>query len=427
MRTLAAATVVALALIGPKAAPAAEADRSSAMARWDTNHDGVLSVAEKEAYKQEILRRVASVRAASVKKYDTNANGRLDPDEQTALRNARAKQHINSQARALSKFDANHNGKLDPEEEAQRREERESWIADKRVQALQTFDANKNGVLDPDEKAAMKLKAEQARATALDIYDKNGDGRIDPQERASVSTTQLEQEILSRKPRKLVRAATGGEVVASDGGARLLLQPDALTEDGAEVGVVGSGETRDGTRRILKTYHAHWTGPALKKPANLSISYADVASTVNPSNLVIGRWVADAWEELGGAPSKDDQRVSVDITEAGRYALMEKVSAATGPATLSDLRIGPTVGKSFAGGADIHFRLAAPGGVTVKIYDPAGRHIRSLADGRTMGQGEQVLKWDGRSKDGRGVSSGLYIIVLEGSANRISKKVMFVR
>lgn len=432
MRTLAAATVVMCALAGPRlgaAAPAnapSQVDRSSAMARYDLNHDGLLSVAEKEAYKQEILRRVASVRAASLKKYDINGNGKLDPDEQTSLREARAKQHARSEARALGKFDANGDGTLDAEEQALRREARESWIADKRAQALQTFDANKNGVLDPSEKAAMKLKAEDARAMALQAYDKNADGRVDAQERTNASQAELDQVLDSRKPHRILTAATGGEAVSSDGSARLLVPPAALTEDGASVGVVASGETRDGSRRILKVYHAHWTGPALKKPALLTVSYAGFASTVKPSNLVIGRWVADAWQEVGGAVGTEDQLVTIEVTEPGRYALMER-SLPAAAAALSNLSVGPSSGKSFAGGADIRFRLGAPGGVSVKIYDPAGRHIRSLADGRTMGDGEHVVQWDGRSKEGRGVSSGLYIIVVEGPANRLTKKMMFVR
>jgi Ca2+-binding EF-hand superfamily protein len=419
--------LVAWALVNPGAAVAAEADRSSAMARYDLNRDGVLSLAEKEAYKQEILRRMASTRAAVLKKHDLNGNGRLDPDEQAAYREARAKQRARSEARALGKFDADGNGTLDPAEQAVRQQQRETWIAGKRAQALQVFDANKNGVLDPSEKATMTQRAEEARAVAVEAYDKNADGRVDPQERANASAADLEKVIEARKPRRVLKAEIGGEAVSSDGTARLVIQPAALTVDGASVGVAASGETRDGTRRILKIYHAHWTGPALKKPATLTVSYADVASAVKPSSLVIGRWVTDAWQEVGGAVGPENQRVSVEITEQGRYALMERTSFTAAAAVLSDLRVGPSSGKSFVDGADIRFRLAAPAGVRVKIYDTAGRHIRSLADGQTMGDGEHVMQWDGRSKEGRGVSSGLYIVELEGPANRLTKKLLFVR
>lgn len=52
-------------------------------------------------------------------------------------------------------------------------------------------------------------------------------------------------------------------------------------------------------------------------------------------------------------------------------------------------------------------RLGSPGGVSVKIFDLAGRHVRSLLTRESLSEGEHVLRWDGRGSDGGSVSNGV--------------------
>jgi len=85
-------------------------------------------------------------RAQILQKFDTNSNGVIDPAERQAMQAAR-------KARVLQKFDANKNGVIDPAE-------RQQMEAARKALLLKKFDANKNGVIDPAERKAVS----QARA-----------------------------------------------------------------------------------------------------------------------------------------------------------------------------------------------------------------------------------------------------------------------
>jgi hypothetical protein len=64
--------------------------------------------------------------------------------------------------------------------------------------------------------------------------------------------------------------------------------------------------------------------------------------------------------------------------------------------------------------AVIAFRLpSARMKVRLRIFDPAGRTVRTLLGERETG-GEYSVVWDGRADDGRPLSIGIYIIHLEG-------------
>jgi hypothetical protein len=59
------------------------------------------------------------------------------------------------------------------------------------------------------------------------------------------------------------------------------------------------------------------------------------------------------------------------------------------------------------GSAIVHFGLAKPDRVEVKVYDVTGRLVRTLAD-RTFQAGPQKLTWDGTNSQGQVVSRGVY-------------------
>lgn len=67
------------------------------------------------------------------------------------------------------------------------------------------------------------------------------------------------------------------------------------------------------------------------------------------------------------------------------------------------------------GGSDsvIGWRLAAPGTISLELFDLAGRSVRllrPLAEAPTIGH----LQWDGRDDSGRSCPPGVYVVLLEG-------------
>src|SRR5205085_1445037 len=86
------------------------------------------------------------------------------------------------------------------------------------------------------------------------------------------------------------------------------------------------------------------------------------------------------------------------------------------PTLLPDGAIRVSPGFSIAtNGAPVRisFTLAREGPVRVTIHNRAGRLIRIVTSGQTLGPGTNVLTWDGRDEDRREVDSGLYLVTVE--------------
>jgi hypothetical protein len=62
----------------------------------------------------------------------------------------------------------------------------------------------------------------------------------------------------------------------------------------------------------------------------------------------------------------------------------------------------------------IKYDLAAPGEVTVMIFDMLGKPVRTLVSGRQPA-GRYAVKWDGRDSHGQHVSSGVFICQLRAA------------
>ncbi|TPW21742.1 MAG: hypothetical protein FD126_386 [Elusimicrobia bacterium] len=71
--------------------------------------------------------------------------------------------------------------------------------------------------------------------------------------------------------------------------------------------------------------------------------------------------------------------------------------------------------------AKIHYVLAAPSEVSVKIYSVFGRVIRELSFSGSAGS--NTATWDGADQDGSKVSKGLYIMVLQSGGAKATIKV----
>jgi hypothetical protein len=79
-----------------------------------------------------------------------------------------------------------------------------------------------------------------------------------------------------------------------------------------------------------------------------------------------------------------------------------------------------------AGGSTMVLALPSSERVTVRIYDPAGRLVRTLADNQ-MAAGEHRFVWDGRDGSGRGVASGVYLVRAVAGSETVVRKLVLLR
>jgi hypothetical protein len=73
-------------------------------------------------------------------------------------------------------------------------------------------------------------------------------------------------------------------------------------------------------------------------------------------------------------------------------------------------------------------RLAIPSNdhVAVKIYDVKGKYVETLMD-KQVQAGEHQITWEGRNRDGRRVTSGIYFVRVETTRGSLTKKMVLSR
>jgi hypothetical protein len=95
------------------------------------------------------------------------------------------------------------------------------------------------------------------------------------------------------------------------------------------------------------------------------------------------------------------------------------------PATRSlAMRVRP---NPTSGASRIEFALAAPERLSARVFDVAGRIVRTLADDQDFGSGSHSLAWDGRGSDGASTRAGIYFVVVNYHAGRSVARVAVVR
>lgn len=78
------------------------------------------------------------------------------------------------------------------------------------------------------------------------------------------------------------------------------------------------------------------------------------------------------------------------------------------------------------GSTTIGFALPREANVRLRIYDVAGRLVRTLVDGQ-VGAGEGVKIWDGKHNGGAQAAGGVYFYRLETGAQTLTRKMILVR
>ena len=72
------------------------------------------------------------------------------------------------------------------------------------------------------------------------------------------------------------------------------------------------------------------------------------------------------------------------------------------------------------------FQLAEAGRVTVRIFNVAGRLVRTLEE-RVHPAGASEVTWDGTSDSRRRVAAGVYLAALDSGRTRATTKLVVVR
>jgi hypothetical protein len=231
----------------------------------------------------------------------------------------------------------------------------------------------------------------------------------------------------------VVKAAEGGDVFTTQGEAHAYFPPHAFDHD-ATVSIVPLAAADlpptlpDGASSMDAGFELSWPGATLRRAGTFDVSLGSPTNPIPPAAARRASTTAGgpalyrqsddgSWRAVGGTPESGGARLTIPLQSPGRYALFSGSTTPAGAEWLSTLSLSPRVFSPTGGFASsdiaISFTMGAPGPATVKIYNRAGRLVRTVAESQSFAAGANLVRWDGRGRDGDVVASGLYLVAVE--------------
>jgi hypothetical protein len=100
------------------------------------------------------------------------------------------------------------------------------------------------------------------------------------------------------------------------------------------------------------------------------------------------------------------------------------LAVSDGPAfTSTKLVLGPNAPNPFVRETEVVFEMPRRERAVVRVFDPAGRLVRTVFDG-TLAAGRQRVAWDGRDEGGHTVASGTYFLDVAVDGDRQTRKMV---
>ncbi len=90
-------------------------------------------------------------------------------------------------------------------------------------------------------------------------------------------------------------------------------------------------------------------------------------------------------------------------------------------------RLHPCYPNPFNPSTTISYELPGAGAVDLKIYDVAGRLVKSLMDREHIKAGRHEVTWNGRDESGRSVSTGIYLYTLNAEGFSKTRRLALVK
>jgi hypothetical protein len=118
-----------------------------------------------------------------------------------------------------------------------------------------------------------------------------------------------------------------------------------------------------------------------------------------------------------------------NVLHNGTHGITVPTAAGDGPARAWTTRLDQNYPNPFNPTTKIAFEIeegAAPGRVTLAVYDVTGARVRTLVD-QVVKPGLHSAVWDGRNSRGETVSSGVYFYRLATPSRALTRKMLLLK
>jgi hypothetical protein len=144
--------------------------------------------------------------------------------------------------------------------------------------------------------------------------------------------------------------------------------------------------------------------------------------------LARSMWFGFSWmfmrDDVVSAPV-DRNHIYRDVTRGWLMGALTNINV-TGSEAPKAYRLAQNYPNPFNPSTTIKYDMKAKGLVTVRIYDVAGRLVRTLVN-EVKDAGAYSAVWDGRNSGGRSVASGIYFYKMETAGFSATKKLVLLR
>jgi hypothetical protein len=157
-------------------------------------------------------------------------------------------------------------------------------------------------------------------------------------------------------------------------------------------------------------------------PATIQLQAGESESLgVNVAPFSDGVGTFDFYIQSIGDPQNNDTFTGLRLYAGAAAVGVDPTSSISRELTLSQNLPNP-----MREGTRIVFGLTREADLTLRIYDAAGRMLRTLREGR-FGAGSYDVAWDGSSESGAPLASGVYFYRLETSTSTLTRRMALIR
>ncbi|MBI1798185.1 MAG: T9SS type A sorting domain-containing protein, partial [Candidatus Eisenbacteria bacterium] len=173
--------------------------------------------------------------------------------------------------------------------------------------------------------------------------------------------------------------------------------------------------------------HLHWNPNSESDLANYRL-YRGTTSGFTPSSLNRIATPTDTFYDDAAGSTYYYKLSAIDIhgNESGYTTLLPAGALDAGPLPPRPLTLERPSPNPARGPITLRFTLPRESSVTLAIFDPSGRAVRTLADGVTPA-GDHQATWDLRDEAGRAVGAGLYFVRLEAEGRSLTRRMTAMR
>lgn len=182
----------------------------------------------------------------------------------------------------------------------------------------------------------------------------------------------------------------------------------------------GTVSNRDAVGSLIEI---HWNDRKIIRSTHCGISYLSQNSDITTVGLgtaslvdsIVVNWPAGGRDvRYNLAPSQ-----VVHIVESS-----SSVGITDSPVAIEDFELLPNYPNPFNPSTNIQFRLATSAAVQLSVYNLQGKRVRTLVS-ETLSAGLHTAAWDGKDRQGKSVTSGLYIYKINvGNLSAAGKMIL---